>query len=175
MRRLFHPLWVLLALIFLIEAWLWDHLEPVVARVVAMLPLRPFKLWLTRRLERLSPAATLVVFIVPAVVLFPLKIAGAWLLMHHYWFSALALIVFGKFLGVGVAAFIFDVTRPKLLQMAWFRRVYAFVLDIRRRATVLVAPVIARIKMTMAVFRSGSSTRWLRIVQRMRSRAHSAR
>ena len=33
MARLFQPLWVLLALIFLVEAWLWDHLEPIVARV----------------------------------------------------------------------------------------------------------------------------------------------
>jgi len=31
MRRLLQPIWVLLAVIFLIEAWLWDHLEPIVA------------------------------------------------------------------------------------------------------------------------------------------------
>ena len=40
LRRILQPLWVLLALIFLIEAWLWDHLEPIVARVVAWVPLR---------------------------------------------------------------------------------------------------------------------------------------
>ena len=39
LRRLLQPLWVLLAIIFLIEAWLWDHLEPIVARVVAAIPL----------------------------------------------------------------------------------------------------------------------------------------
>ena len=43
MRRLLQPFWVLLAVIFLIEAWLWDHLEPVVARIVALIPLRDFK------------------------------------------------------------------------------------------------------------------------------------
>jgi hypothetical protein len=26
LRRLLQPIWVLLAVIFLIEAWLWDHL-----------------------------------------------------------------------------------------------------------------------------------------------------
>ena len=36
MRRLLQPLWVLLAVIFLIEAWLWDHLEPIVARIAMM-------------------------------------------------------------------------------------------------------------------------------------------
>ena len=37
MRRLLQPFWVLLAVIFLIEAWLWDHLEPIVARIVALI------------------------------------------------------------------------------------------------------------------------------------------
>jgi len=175
MRRILHPLVVLLALIFLIEAWLWDHLEPIVARIVARIPLRRFKLWLAQRIEQLSPALTLLVFLVPAIVLFPLKLAGAWLLMHHYWASALALIVFGKFLGVGVTAFVFDVTRPKLLQMGWFKAVYDFVLDIRRRAGELVAPVIARIKAIAAGLRGGPSSRWVRLVQRLRHRAHAPR
>ncbi|MDB5618551.1 hypothetical protein [Tardiphaga sp.] len=174
-RRMLHPLVVLLALIFLVEAWLWDHLEPIVARIVARIPLRRFKVWLARRIERMSPALTLVVFIVPAVLLFPLKLAGAWLLMNQYWFSALLLIVFSKFLGVGVAAFIFDVTRPKLLQMGWFRAVYEFILDIRRRASELVAPVLARIKAVTAGLRSGPSSRWMRLIQRLRHRAQSTR
>ena len=49
LRRLLQPFWVLLAIIFLIEAWLWDHLEPIVARVVALIPLRAFKQWLSDR------------------------------------------------------------------------------------------------------------------------------
>ena len=128
MRRLLQPLWVLLALIFLIEAWLWDHLEPIVARVVALIPLRAFKAWIAERVDTLSPALTLIVFVVPVVLLFPLKMVGVWLLAHQYWIGAMAVIVFAKLLGVGVAAFIFDVTRPKLLQMGWFRKLYEFVL-----------------------------------------------
>jgi hypothetical protein len=175
MRRLMQPLWILLALIFLIEAWLWDHLEPVVARVVAIIPLRSFKAWLAARVAGLSPAATLFVFIAPFVLLFPLKLAEVWLLANHYWISAIALIVASKFIGVGVLAFIFDVTRAKLLQMAWFRRLYEFILDIRARASTLVAPIVARIKAAMARFRAGSSSRWLRIVHRLRSRAFARR
>src|SRR5712675_3413790 len=38
LRRLLQPVWVLLAIIFLIEAWLWDHLEPIVAWFVALIP-----------------------------------------------------------------------------------------------------------------------------------------
>ncbi|MBN9042107.1 MAG: hypothetical protein BGP05_09500 [Rhizobiales bacterium 62-47] len=175
MRRLLQPLWVLFALIFLIEAWLWDHLEPIVARVVALLPLRAIKAWVADRIQHLSPAWTLVVFVIPAVLLFPLKIAGLWLLAHHYWFGAMAVVVFAKLLGVGVAAFIFDVTKPKLLQMGWFRRVYEFVLMIRAHASELVAPIRERAKAMLAWLRTGSSSRWLRMVQRLRHRAQSMR
>src|SRR6202165_943541 len=116
LRRLLQPLWVLLAIIFLIEAWLWDHLEPIVAWFVALIPLRTFKQWLADRVDTLSPAMTLVVFIVPVIPLFPLKLVGLWLLANEYWVRAMPTIIFAKFLGVGVAAFIFDVTRDKLLE-----------------------------------------------------------
>lgn len=174
-RRLLRPFWFFLALVFLIEAWLWDHLEPIVARVVAFIPLREFKYWLSQRVESLSPAMTLFVFIVPVIPLFPLKLAGLWFLAHQYWFSAVAVIIVGKLLGVGVSAFIFDVTRPKLLQMDWFRRFYEFILDIRRRASDLVAPARRRIRTWITVLKTGSSSRWMRYVQRIRNRVHSAR
>src|SRR3982074_586212 len=104
MRRLLQPIWVLLAVIFLIEAWLWDHLEPIVARAVAVIPLRAFKQWLSDRVDTLSPAMTLIVFFVPVIPLFPLKLVGLWLLTHEYWLSAIVTIIFAKFLSVGVTA-----------------------------------------------------------------------
>ena len=117
LRRLLQPFWVLLAIIFLIEAWLWDHVEPIVARVVAWIPLRALKQWLADRVDSLSPAMTLIVFVVPVIPLFPLKLVGLWLLANQYWLSAVSLILFAKIVGVGVTAFLFDVTRPKLMEM----------------------------------------------------------
>lgn len=171
MRRLLQPLWVLLALIFLIEAWLWDHLEPVVARLVAMIPLRAFKAFVAARVARLSPRWTLLVFLAPVVLLFPLKLLEVWLIASHYWIGAIALILAGKFIGVGIVAFIFDVTKPKLLQMPWFLRLYEWVLDIRRRAGEIVAPMMLRIKAMVARIRNRSSSRGMRLVHRLRSRA----
>src|ERR1700746_844891 len=104
LRRLLQPLWILLAIVFLIEAWLWDHLEPIVARAVAAIPLTAFKQWLAERVDSLSPAMTLVVFIVPVIPLFPLKLAGFWLLAHEHWLSAFFTMLIAKFLGVGVTA-----------------------------------------------------------------------
>jgi hypothetical protein len=174
-RRLLQPIWVLLAVIFLIEAWLWDHLEPIVAGVVALIPLRTFKQWLADRVDTLSPAMTLLVFIVPVIPLFPLKLVGLWLLTHEYWFSAILTIIFAKFLGVGVAAFIFDVTRPKLLEMEWFEKLYEFVIALRAKATALVEPIKLRIKEALGGDGSGWSSRALRLIQRFRKSVHEAR
>ena len=175
LRRLLQPVWILLAIIFLIEAWLWDHLEPIVAWFVAKIPLQAFKTWLAERVDTLSPAMTLIVFIVPVIPLFPLKMIGVWLLMHEYWMSAVTTILFAKMLGVGVTAFIFDVTRPKLLEMAWFETLYEWVVRLRARCNALVDPVKARI---VALLR-GDGDRWsarvMRLILRFRKSVREAR
>ena len=175
LRRLLQPVWVLLAIIFLIEAWLWDHLEPIVAAVVGAIPLRSFKQWLADRVDTLSPAMTLIVFIVPVIPLFPLKMIGVWLLMHEYWMSAVTTILFAKMLGVGVTAFIFDVTRPKLLEMAWFEKLYEWVLALRAKCNALVDPIKAKI----VAFMRGDSDRWssrvMRLILRFRKSVREAR
>jgi hypothetical protein len=175
MRRLLQPFWVLLAVIFLIEAWLWDHLEPIVAAVVARIPLRSFKTWLADRVDTLSPAMTLIVFIVPLIPLFPLKLVGLWLLANEYWISAILTIIFAKFLGVGVAAFIFDVTRDKLLEMVWFEKLYDFIIALRAKASALVEPIKLRIKEALRGDGGGWSSRLLRLIQRFRKGVHEAR
>jgi hypothetical protein len=175
LRRLLQPIWVLLAVIFLIEAWLWDHLEPIVAWVVARIPLRAFKQWLADRVDTLSPAMTLIVFIVPVIPLFPLKLVGLWLLTHEYWFSAVATILFAKFLGVGVMAFVFDVTRDKLLEMNWFETLYEFVMELRTKAHAMVDPLKARILDLLRGDGDRWSARMLRLIQRFRKGVHEAR
>jgi hypothetical protein len=175
LRRLLQPVWVLLAVIFLIEAWLWDHLEPIVAWVVAKIPLQAFKAWLADRVDTLSPAMTLIVFVVPVIPLFPLKLVGFWLLTHEYWFSAAFTILFAKLVGVGVTAFVFDVTRPKLLEMGWFEWLYEFVMSLRAKAAALVDPIKRRMVEIMRGDGGGWSSRMLRLIQRFRKSVREAR
>lgn len=175
LRRLLQPVWVLLAIVFLIEAWLWDHLEPIVARVVAIIPLARFKQWLADRVDALSPAMTLIVFAVPILPLFPLKLIGLWLLTHEYWLTGVSTFLFAKMLGVGVTAFLFDVTRDKLLEMHWFERIYALVLKARAKAAELVDPIKRRIRELIAGNGEGWSSRTLRLIQRFRKSVHEAR
>ncbi len=146
MKRIARPFWIVLALLFLLEAWLWDHLEPIVGRIVAVIPWGRFKPAFIRLVDRLSPQATLVVFSIPFVVLLPLKFLEFWLLAHRQWIAAIAVLLSAKLVGLGVTAFIFEATRDKLLQMAWFRRVYEFLLWARDWAREKIAPVTLQLR-----------------------------
>ncbi len=115
---------------------------------------------------------TLIVFAVPLIVLFPLNLVEAWLLAKKYFISATALIVFQKVLGVGIIAFVFDVTRDKLLQMAWFRRLYEFIINLRAKAQDIVAPFKLAIRQWMQRFRRRASPGF---IQRLRRRMQASR
>jgi hypothetical protein len=174
-RRIIRPLLILLAIVFLIEAWLWRHLEPIVEWIVARLPLRAVKARLAGIIRKLPPAATLVVFVVPIAALFPLKVLGLWLLAHKYWFAAGGVLVFAKLVGLAVTAFVFEVTRPKLLQLRWFRGLYEYVLTGLDWAHRLVAPVRRRMRRLIRILRARQTGRALRLLWRIRRRMRAAR
>lgn len=171
-RKLLRPLWILLALLFLLEAWLWDHLEPIVARLVALLPLARVKRALARAIAALPPWATLFVFAVPFVAMAPLKFLEFYFLATHNWLGAVAVIVLVKLVGLGVTAFIFDVTRDKLMQMGWFRRLYEAVMRARAWAHAQTEPVRQRIKRMLWLLRPQRAGTFLRRAIRLRRRAY---
>jgi hypothetical protein len=117
MRRLLRPFLILLALVFLFEAWLWEHLAPVVAWIVARIPLRAIKARTAAWIEGLPPAVTLVVFVVPVAVLLPFKFLGLWLLAHGHWLDAVAVLALAKVAGLGVTAFIFGSSWNRVARM----------------------------------------------------------
>jgi hypothetical protein len=172
-RRLLRPLWVLLALIFLLEAWLWDHLEPLVAELVAHVPLERLKSRLAARIRMLSPRATLIVFLVPVVVLLPVKVAEVWLMTHRHFVVAIMLLLAAKLVGLGITAFIFDATRRKLLQIPWFLRLFNTVIRIRAWAEEIVAPVRLRLQQLQRVFAPKRAGRSFKLLIRLRRHMHA--
>jgi hypothetical protein len=175
MRRWLRPLWIFLALLFLLEAWLWERLEPLVAAFVDFIAWEKLKARLRKMIEALPPAAALIVFIVPVVVLLPFKLLGFWLLARGYWLAAVFTYVMAKLVGLGVAAFVFDATRDKLLQMAWFRRLYEWVLWLRDWAREETEPIRARIRQFAWFLKPQRAGRFLRRLIRLRRRAYRAR
>src|SRR4051794_38083753 len=175
MRRVLKPFLVLLALIFVIEAWLWEHLRPLVAAVVNVIAWDKLKARLAALVEWLPPWAVLIVFVIPFIVLLPLKFLEVYLLVQRQWIAAILVLLLAKLLGLGVTAFIFDVTKPKLLQMAWFRWLYDLALAWLAKAHALIDPIKARIKRALRryvwLMRPGRSGRFFRRLARIRRRA----
>ena len=189
MRQVLRPLWIVLALLFLAEAWLWNRLEPIVAWCVRLIALPVLRARLASAIERLPPAATLLVFIVPVLLLLPLKVFGLWLLARGSWLGAMATLAFAKMVSVGVTAFIFEVTRPKLMQLAWFRWLYERVLrglawahgladpvkqQIRDWGRDTLMPAMRRLRRLFWFLAPQRSGRFLRHVQRVRRRVQRA-
>jgi len=175
MRRMLRPLWIFLALLFLLEAWLWDHLEPIVARVAGLFPWAKLKGKLARLIEDLPPWATLFVFVVPFIAMLPLKFLEVYFLTTHDWLGAISVIIFVKLVGLGVTAFIFDVTRDKLLQMAWFRRMYGWILGLRDWAYGITEPMQERAQQVAWFLRPQRAGRFLRRFVRLKRNAYRRR
>jgi hypothetical protein len=172
MRRLIRPFWIVLALLFLLEAWLWDHLEPVVAGVVELVPWGRLKGWIQRTIETLPPWAALGVFGVPFLVLLPLKFLEVYFIATRNWLAAGAVLLLAKLLGLGVTAFVFDATRDKLLQMTWFYRLYQWVMWARDWAHEITEPVRERMRQVAWLLKPQRAGRFLRRLMRLRRRAY---
>jgi hypothetical protein len=168
-----NPFWIFLALIFLLEAWLWDHLAPLVAAVVNVIPWTKLKTRLQPIFHRAPPWVALVVFLVPLSLALPVKILEFWLVAHGHWIGALATFMLAKVVGLGITAFIFDLTRAKLLQMAWFKHLYDYVMWLRDWAHGLVDPLRHRIEVWLRLLKPGRGGRlWKRLVSlRRKARA----
>ncbi|MGO4716459.1 hypothetical protein [Bradyrhizobium sp. 2TAF24] len=173
MRRLLKPFWFLLALLFLVEAWLWDHLVPLIRWVVDAIPWRALKVRLAEAIDHLSPQATLVVFLIPAAIYFGLELIALWPLAYGRWLLALIVLGVAKVIGAAITAFAFDVTRDKLLQMNWFRRGYDTVIGWRDVAHRLADPHLRDIRAWLAELRPAARSRFARFVQRLRRRAQA--
>lgn len=113
---------LLLALVMLFEEWGWKPLAAALA-------------WLARfrliaRLEelitRLPPYPSLLVFVAPSAILFPVKIGALWLLAGGHVLKAGALLAVAKVASTALVARIFTLTKPALLQIGWFARAYAW-------------------------------------------------
>jgi hypothetical protein len=170
MRRIIRTFWIFVALVFLLETWLWDRLAPIVAWIVGHIPWGGAKLAVVACIARLSPTASLIVFVIPPVLLIPLKLAGLWLLTHDHVFSAIGLFVLAKVIGLGVTAFVFGATRDKLLELVWFQAVYRGVMGWRDWAHAEVKPITRRARAVIWLVRPRRTRRLLRRLARARRR-----
>ena len=115
MRRLTRPLLVLLAIVFLIEAWLWSHLEPLVDWLVARIPLRAAEARIAgMRSNAARRPRSLIVFVIPVAAAVSVQAAGGLaagaqaLDRRQHRVRLLA-----KLVGLAITAFVFEVTQAQ--------------------------------------------------------------
>ncbi len=121
LRWLRRALEALLALLILFEEWGWEPLKRAMAWVMRWPPLA----WLERRVGALPPYAALAVFLVPTLLLLPVKLAALWLIGRGQAMLGLIVIVAAKVIGTALVARLFHLTQPALMRLAWFARYYA--------------------------------------------------
>lgn len=117
LKAVFH--WIV-ALLILFEEWGWEPLGRLLARLGRL----PAIACLERRVEALPPYGALAVFFAPTLALLPVKLAALWLIAHGQHLLGVAVILAAKVAGTAVVARLFTLTRPALMQLEWFARLY---------------------------------------------------
>ena len=155
LRWLRRGLEALLALLILFEEWGWEPLQRALAWVARLPPLA----WLERRIAALPPSAALAVFILPTLLLLPVKLAALWLIGSGRAGMGLAVIVVAKLVGTALLARLFQLTQPALMRLGWFESLY-------RRWSAWKEALLARVRASWA-WRVGRVVK-RRMAQRMK-------
>jgi hypothetical protein len=116
--RLFAPLVHLAALLLLLEEWCWD----AGARLGAGLAGWPPLVAVEARVRVLPPYGALCLFVLPGLLLLPVKLLALVAIAHGHAVSGIAAIVVAKLGGAAVVARLYALTLPTLLAVGWFAR-----------------------------------------------------
>jgi hypothetical protein len=117
------------ALLLLVEEWIWDNFVRFTAWVARL----PVFRRLEAMVQRLPPWAAVTAFAAPFLVLLPIKVAALWLMGTGRFRTGIAVYVAGKVVGTAVLTRLFTLTKPALLRIGWFARLYAWFTAVRDR------------------------------------------
>lgn len=109
-----------LALVILFEEWGWEPLQRALVRLAHALGLEGVE----ERIRRLPPYAALAVFLVPSLMLVPVKVLALWLIGLGRVMLGTLVIVAAKVVGTAIVARLFTLTKPALMRLAWFEQAY---------------------------------------------------
>jgi hypothetical protein len=115
-RGLRGVLLALAAVVLFLEEWGWRPLTAWAARLAQWPPIAR----LEARIVKVHSRWALVLFLLPAVLLFPVKLLALWLIHDGRGALGLVVIVVAKLLGTALVGRLFILTEPQLMQIVWF-------------------------------------------------------
>ena len=171
-NRLLSPLIYLAALLLLMEDWFWDVGLRLI-NLVASWP--PFKV-IERRIVALPPYGALCAFVVPALLLLPVKILALFAIASGHPISGVAVIIAAKVGGAALVARIYFLTRLTLLTLAWFALWHGKFMDIKLRweTSLKATDAFRRVSMMSALMRAAARNALARLRPRGRFGARHA-
>jgi hypothetical protein len=128
-RLLLVPLSWFAAIVFLIEEAIWDWTARLMARLGAMRMVHAIE----TRIAALPPRWALFTFLLPSLILIPAKLIGLHAIAAGHWLIGSTVFILAKLLGMALFSRIFNLTRPALMQLGWFARLYEKVMHYRNR------------------------------------------
>jgi hypothetical protein len=157
---------LLLAVVFLLDAWVWQRCVAFGRWLAGVIPWRRMKARIAAAIAVVPAPVALVIFLIPLAIVEPFKIVSLWLVATgHPIFGILGWVAM-QFAGVGLVAVAFDLTREKLLSMPWFVWVYEKFLAFHDYAHRLVAPYKEAALRELRGLRDRARAYWARLKAR---------
>ena len=114
------PLMALAALLMFVEEVWWEGAKRLMAAFGRLPLIRNLEAWI----GRLPPYGAAALFVLPGLMLLPVKISALWLMAQGHAILGLQVIVAAKLAGTVLVARIFVLTKPQLMNLTWFATAY---------------------------------------------------
>ena len=108
------------ALVLIFGEWGWVPL----ARAMDRLARLPIWSQLETLVRRLPPYTALFILCAPMLLLLPVKLLAVYWMTRGHTVLGLLVVLAAKVVGTALAARLFQLTQPALMQLAWFRQWY---------------------------------------------------
>jgi len=128
-RLLLTPLVWLAVLVFLLEEYIWDSTARVMARLGAYRAVHAIE----NHISSLSSRWAVFAFLLPSCILVPAKLIGLHAIANGHWLFGGTVFVLAKIAGMALFSRIFNLTRPALMQVHWFAKLYEFIMRYRNK------------------------------------------
>jgi hypothetical protein len=117
LKFLLHGFFALLGMVLvLFEEVLWVGLGGILRQVARLAPIA----WVESWIRRLPPILALPLFVLPWLIMLPVKLAALWLIAIGKIGHGALLFIGGEAFGVAFLARLYDLCRPALHQWRWF-------------------------------------------------------